>query len=384
MTNQYQHRHFFRKMPNALLAEYFQIKAISIDIGWEDLQETNVDPIFEAFKHLPESQQAQIEADFQNINALACEGGIEALIDEADFHQDKNLPQALAIVDGFHAKAMWAFLNKSDYWLGASMFLHADNIGVRPWKKRNDLPKVSPNVEPEDIAQLASAIGSYFFQAEGRGRNCKVEPYRRRNKEYFFAYPEDYGQLEIEWESNTLRNRPKHPAFEIIFVYCEEEGSLDIYAPGNSKAVPDLQQVFLQSILKLEVLPDKTIDKRVYDLAPLANPNFQFELPIESGIADIVVTKIRLTLKGSQKRKITLEADTKENKLAVYDLLKDLKLPPYFVSHLGLKVVYEKEPGRRTKSRAFTISHPNWCGLNHDGKDAMIRDILSQSGIEPR
>ena len=76
----------------------------------------------------------------------------------------------------------------------------------------------------------------------------------RHNKEYFFAYPEDFGLSDVEWVSDTLKTRARHPAFEIIFVYCEQEGSLDIYAPKNTKAVPDLQKLFAKTILSLETL----------------------------------------------------------------------------------------------------------------------------------
>lgn len=76
---------------------------------------------------------------------------------------------------------------------GASALLHADTVAGRFWKKRNDLPKVPPHVEDEDIRKLEKAISHYFNKTEGRGRNCKVEPYRKveTGKEYFFAYPED-------------------------------------------------------------------------------------------------------------------------------------------------------------------------------------------------
>jgi hypothetical protein len=59
--------------------------------------------------------------------------------------------------------------------------------------------------------------------------------FRRRDKEYFFACPDDYAQSGVEWVRNSLSTRARHPAFEIIFVYCQSEGPLDIYAPRNSK-----------------------------------------------------------------------------------------------------------------------------------------------------
>lgn len=304
-------------------------------------------------------------------------------MDEADFHGDESFADDLAKQDGFHAKVMWAFLEKPDYWRGATMFLHADNVSPSYWKKRNDLPKLPPHVDDESIQELAIAI-SGLFRKEDRGKNCKVEPYRRHNREYFFAYPEDYAQLGIEWISNSLKTKAHHPAFEIIFAYCEDEGSLDIYAPRNTKAVPDLQRAFAKTILKLETLKDGTIDKRVYDLAPLQNADFDFNIPAESGIESAVVTRMRLTLKQGSKRRITLEADTRHDIKAVYELRDSLKLPPCHITQLGVKVTFAPTDGRRGKIRTFNITYPNSCALNNDGMDLKIRNMLADSGIEPR
>ena len=327
-----------------------------------------------------------MEVHFQDINALASDGGIDALLNEAEFYADESFPEDIAKIDGHHAKTMWAFLNKGRYWKGASALLHADSVAGRFWKKRNDLPKLPPHVEDVDIRQLEKAISHYFSKKEGRGRNCKVEPYRKveTDKEYFFAYPEDYGQQGVEWEHDSLTTRSRHPAFEIIFVYSESEGSLDIYAPANTKAVPELQKLFAKAILKLDTLADGTIDKRVYDLDPLADPNFEFKAPAGSGIREVIVTKIRLTLKSGSKRRIVLEADTKQNAMAVYDLLKELNPPDYYITQVGVKAVFEAGPGRPAGSKSFTITYPNSCNLNHAGRDNIIRDMLAASGIEPQ
>ena len=101
------------------------------------------------------TQKTEIETDFQGVNALACEGGAIALADEANFHGDENFIQT---IEGFHAKAMWAFLEQPLYWQGAARFLHADNVSASYWKKRNDLPHVPPHVDNEDIERLAEAI----------------------------------------------------------------------------------------------------------------------------------------------------------------------------------------------------------------------------------
>ncbi|CAA9890369.1 conserved hypothetical protein [Candidatus Methylobacter favarea] len=384
MAGQYSHKQFFRKIPPAQLASYFATQQVDLGIDFSTYNEKQVDGLFAAFTALPEDQQTAIEAEFQDIHAMACEGGVAALIDEAAFHEDDSFVASIAAIDGFHAKVMWAFLEKHHLWQGATLFLHADNVSSSYWKKRNDFPQVPPDFEDNAIKALADSISAYFNKTEGRGRNCKVEPYRRHNKEYFFAFPEDFGLSAVEWVSNYLKSRASHPAFKIIFVYCESEGSLDIYAPKNTKAVPELQKIFAKTILNFDSLQDGTIDKRVYNLDPLADAEFTFQVEPESGIEQIVVTQLRLTLKHGTKRRIVLEADTKNNPQAVYDLLAKLNPPAYFITQSRIKVIFEAKLGKRARTRTFNITYPNSCALGHDGDDLKIRKILEKSGIEPK
>jgi len=384
MATQYSNRHFFRRVPNQYLAQFFAVKKIPLAVDFNELNEKAVDVLQDVLNALPDSQKAEIEAQFQDVNALACDGGIAALIDEASFHNDETFMAAIAAIDGFHAKAMWAFLEKPSYWRGASMFLHADNVSPSFWKKRSDFPKLPPQVEADDIKALASAISGFFYHKEGRGKNCVVEPYRRNNKEYFFAYPEDFAQTAVEWEGDALKNKAHHPAFEIIFVYTEAEGSLDIYAPKNGKKLADLQRMFAQHILKVDALEDGTIDKRVYELAPVLEDNFEFKIEPASGISSVLVTRLRVNLKHGNLRRITLEADVKKDPDAVYKLLEELNLPPYEVSQITLKVTFEPVGNRGVKTRTVNITHPNSCALNYDGNDLKIRQMLARSGLEPR
>lgn len=170
MAGQYSHKQFFRRVPNSQLADYFHIKGVDLGIEFSKLKEKDVDTLFDAFTGLSPELQATIEAEFQDVNAMACEGGIAALCDEAGFHKDEAFIDSIATIEGFHAKVMWSFLEKKDYWRGATMFLHADNVSASYWKKRNDLPSVPPNVEDSDIDKLAQSISEFFYSKEGRGK----------------------------------------------------------------------------------------------------------------------------------------------------------------------------------------------------------------------
>ncbi len=384
MAGQYSHTQFFRRTPNTLLAQYFQKHhELLLDMDFSTLKETKIDPVFEAFKALPEEKQLEIEAELQDIDGMACQGGITALTDEADFHQDTTFPEALEKIEGFHGKAMWTFLEHTKYWQGGSFFLHSDNIAESFWKKRNDLPKMGPDVSVEAIDQLEQAISHYFYSKQGRGRNCKVEVFRRYEKEYFFAYPEDFAQSSVEWIRNRLTNQAHHPAFEIIFVYTQPEGSLDIYAPRNTKYVSDLQEMFAECILNMDELDPFAADNLVYDLNGLANNQFTFQIDPNSGIGQVTITRLRLSLNTGKKQRVIVEANQDNNPNAVYELVDSLTLPSYNVTQVEMKIIFPESPGKSSKTRRVKISYPNWCGLKHDGEDLVIRKMLAASGIEP-
>ena len=59
-----------------------------------------------------------------------------------------------------------------------------------------------------------------------------VEAFRRGELDYFFAYPEDYSQQSIEWVNGQFDRRPHNPAFEVIYVYSQKDGSLDLNFRG--------------------------------------------------------------------------------------------------------------------------------------------------------
>jgi hypothetical protein len=168
------------------------------------------------------------------------------------------------------------------------------------WRKRKNVPRKPASVDASSIRQLKQNLSNYFHKMQGRGENCKVDCYHRNDLDYFFAYPEDYAQASVEWVGKEFKRRPHHPAFEIIFVYSQGEGTLDIYLSGDRKPVPDLQAIFADAILKAELGPDEK-DERVYDLNPLRSRQFQFVYGLEAGIAEVAVKKLRLTVYGKKE-----------------------------------------------------------------------------------
>ena len=95
---------FLRQAPNALLARYCQEKHVLAEVDFTALSETNIGPIYEAWDNLPSETRRSMENDFRNIDDLACETGIKALIDAAQ-EEGEDLEPIFAEMDGFYDKA---------------------------------------------------------------------------------------------------------------------------------------------------------------------------------------------------------------------------------------------------------------------------------------
>jgi hypothetical protein len=203
--------------------------------------------------------------------------------------------------------------------------------------------------------------------------NCSFQACAHPRGRYFFAYPEDYSQQSIEWVNGEFGRRPQNPAFEVIYVYSQKGGLLDLSFRGSYKAIEPLQGMFATAILKLAELPPDPKDERVYDLNPLCHKGFDSDFDVGSGIQDVVVRKLRLSSKVKKGDRVTLEADASSNPDAVYKLLdkvgKCLPLHLHYVTQVELAasiaVDASKPPKsvtiRKTKSATNPPGRLNCC-----------------------
>jgi hypothetical protein len=289
-------------------------------------------------------------------------------------------------MDGHFERAMVAFLDYPQFWKGATLFYHADTLPW--WHKRKGLPNVPASVHEDGCRALAAGISTYFHRTEGRGKNCVVEAFRRGDSDYFFAYPEDYSQRSPGWVEGEFEPRPHNPAFEVIYVYSQKDGTLDLNCREANKADETLQGMFATEILKLSELPPDPRDERVYDLNPLRERGFQFDYDPASGIQSVAVKKLRLSSKVVKGDRITLEADTAANREAIYDLLdkvgRSVPLRRYNVTQVELAAKVVLKADGKPKSVTVSITHPNSCSLKYDDMDLRLRKMLVDSGIELR
>ncbi|NMM29173.1 MAG: hypothetical protein HHJ12_18330 [Glaciimonas sp.] len=386
MARNYSPKSFFRHAANAMLVRYFAKVGVLTEYDFSQVSETKIEPIYQAWLSLPDTQRGEMERDFKEIDALACDGGVKAIMDEAEWH-DENLAEILSEHESFHEKAFWIFLERSKYWPAASAFCRADSISSNQWNECRTINNSPARVDDASIRDLEKVLSHYFHNKEGRGKNCTVEPYKRGKLDYFFAYPEDYAHASIEWEGATFKRAARHPAFEIIFVYSQDEGKISLYMKGSKDTKKEVRALFADTILGLE-LGEFVEDDRVYDLAPLQGSNPPFQFSPDLGIQSVAIKKFRIAINGTKER-ITLEVNPALNHNAIYELreklCKTIPASQMTITQVGISVIFVPDPGTgKTSTRSFDVNWPNSCSLKHDGKDAIIRKMLIASGIEPR
>lgn len=382
---QYQPRKFLRDAPNELLKRYFQERGLLADVNFDALKDENdIESVYAAWQALPEGQLEQTEADFRSIDEMAEAEAVGIVITEGRWH-DEELGSILEQLDSMCHKMMWVFLERPRVFDVAYKFCQADNLSQRYWRKRKNMPSKEPAVDDASTRELGKAIGDYYHQNEGRGQHCWVEVYDRSGAQYFFVYVEDYADTYIGFNKDGgFERRVVKPAFEIVFVYSPD-GWLDTFFKGSEDVLGQLQEIFAQIILN-EPIGEPIL--KVYELNGLKKREFQFVYTPESGITDVRVKRLRLTVKGGPSRRVILEADPSGNKHEVYDLmektLNDRGIPLRDTNVTQARLVFTFVSGgrRRNPTQTFDISFPNSCPLKYDGRDLIIRQCLKDSGID--
>jgi hypothetical protein len=392
VARHYSTKSFFRQVPNSLIARYFQDRGLFSELDFAAMSETKPDELFDAWLDLAEEQRKPIDAGFQDIFELSCETGFRAIIDEAPF-QMQETPEAaaefinyLSALPNHYHRAMITYLDHYECWKGALRFCHADNLPY--WRKRKNMGHAPAAVDDASILALATHIRGYFHRKEGRGNNCVVEPLRRGDLDYFFAYPEDYSQQSVEWVDGEFGRRQHNPAFEVVFVYSQKEGTLDLNLRGAREAMEPLQGIFATTILKLAELPPDPKDQRVYGLDILGKRGFDFVFAVGSGIENVAVRKLRLSSRFTKGERITLETDATGDPYAIYDLIekvgKSTPLHLYNVTQVEITASVVTDNNKPAKNVSIRITYPNSCSLKYDELGMKLRDMLEASGIEPK
>jgi hypothetical protein len=386
------------KVPNKLLKEYFARHGGLPEVDFDKLAENDMEPVFVAMQKLAPETQTQIEAVFPEINELACQAGIRAILEEAAIRPFLHQIGAKATQDdagagkvdwasqfagmkNHYERAFWTFLNDKGVFDVASDLMEMDRVGS--WQKWPVGKGLTPAVD-EEVQPFTEEIRG-FFRPQGRGRRCHVDNYLRQNPERhcYFVYPADYPSTEPGYsKAGEFGEQDRRPAIEMIFVYRPETGMLETSASGKGEDVEALLDIFCRTILGLSKLPPRP-GEPAFDLSGLKKRDFPHPTEPQDAIELVCVKRLRLDLPGSGGRRIILEASASKAKPgAVYDLLdialnkETIPVDTLFLSQVKFQFVFAARDGKREKRLTFEVSHPNRCTLKDDPYDQIAKKYL--------
>ena len=266
--------------------------------------------MYDAWTALRPVDRTPAEGVFRQVHDLATAAGVQALVAEGLAH-GVDLADELEPVDGFHAKALTAFLRWPQVFRTAWQVHHADALPGRYWRRRTGLDHVPPDLSAEAIGKFRTALSEYLRREQGRGHRVWVDIYDRGDRSFWvFAYPDDYTQTYVGHDDDgRFRRHPHRPAFEVVFHYDRAAGALDLYAPGDAHLKDWLEDVFGDHFLRGELPADRP-DRPAYSLDLLRSRDCLHVLDPDPGgmIVGVRIRKVRLTIPGAGER-IVPEAD---------------------------------------------------------------------------
>lgn len=242
MARQFDPRKVLKQIANTLLEDFFASRGELLSLPWDTLKETEVQPVFEAWQALPEPKRREVQVILQDVNELADERGLAVLADEVALRDQDKFP-AFVAQSSRTDKALWVYLNIRAAFEEAARFARADALSFgRYWHKRNGLPRAPADAPPLAVTDemktaIASALTQYYAHTQGRGQHCHIEHYRRSNgNEYFFTYLADYPDMHLSFDDGgAMRRHHERGAFDNVFVYRPDAGTLGTFVRGGKK-----------------------------------------------------------------------------------------------------------------------------------------------------
>jgi hypothetical protein len=186
-------------------------------------------------------------------------------------------------------KAMWMFLHVPEAFDEAAMFARADALAAgRYWNRRNGLPRKQIVVDQAVRERLAEALTSFYGPTQMRGRHCHVVHYPRSGgSNYFFAYLDDYPdkRLVFDGDGDEPTVRADRYAFENVFVYNGDDGSMERFAQGGKKVSEPLQAAFCQAVLGEDIDPADPL-RPSFQLDHLLTPEYPLPTDPQDGVEE--------------------------------------------------------------------------------------------------
>jgi len=361
-------RKVLKHIANALLHEFFTRRGELADVPWEELTEHKIEPIFEAWQALPETQKLDVHVILREIEELADPRGVAVLVQLVREAWPERALEFEAQA-GEADKAMWVYMNAHDLFKEAVVFARADAMAAgRYWEKRNGLPKRQLVVDDTMIGRLETALTDFYGPVQMRGRYCKVAHYSRSGgAEYFFAYLDDYPNKHMIFEGAQPTVQSGRHAFQNVFVYNSGEGTMESFAPGGRQVRQPLEAAFCKAVLDVDVEPADPL-RPSYRLDHLLTTEYPLATDPNDEIADARIMMMRLAPAGGGGW-VEIKTDPKASTNDIYRKidrwLSDKHLPRDTTSVLKVtfRLTFHHDGHGRAQTMTFSVAVPSSCDL---------------------
>ncbi len=384
MKLEYNPRNFLRLVPVPPLREYFDQRQWLQELDWDGVSDGDVTPIYDAWMALPAEERQAISVDFQNAVALCSKRGIHAILD-AGAATGLDLVPTISLAKTNIEKVFRVLLDQPSVFRIASQFVWADNLS-RHWHRRRDLPPSPPDLSVEALQELKAAISDYYVKNQGRGQYCNIEIYQRGEAHYLMVYLADYPSAVICFEdSDQLKRSLQQQAFDVVFIFRDKQGHLELYADADPQMRKELGQMFARHVLRQDVSLEAAAEP-AFDLERLKDPAFRFKIDPADGIKAMRLRSMRFRVPDGEGGRITFATAPRSKDASLHGLINlglnssALSLEHLWVEHVTIQAVFLKaNPG--PKSVTFNLTSHNTCNLKDTPEHDNIRECLKRSEI---
>ena len=381
MRPRYTPKVFLRQAPNRLLQSYFSAKGLLGDLPWHDLRETRIEPIHLAILALPEAERREIGRDFRAIWDLAARRGSTLLIRIAK-QRGVGLATAGSNRRTPYERSLSAFLEQPAVFAEATAAGRWEFLPRGQTEKRNGLPKIAPDTSDATLANFGGILSRYFQEEQGRGEYCKVEHFAQSHLDYFFAYPADYWNTLLGYESDgELARKDWKPACELVIAFDRNAGTVETCAEGGSKVRADLGALFARAVLHVDQDP-APLPEAQYNLQGLLDRNLVFTTQPGDNLEFVRAKSIRVRWPGNQKRYVNFDVDGRDTHANVHDLIDDVlggaavERDRLFVVGASIQAVFSN------RIVSFDLAWPSTCNLGDTPEELILKDSLKRWGID--
>jgi hypothetical protein len=323
---------------------------------------------------LPESAQARVELELQQVNEMAYPEAVEHLLAAA---RERGPPPDA--IPGTAALALWFFLHHPDLFHEAFLLEGIEENGA--WRIARTTPGIVLDDLPGKQAALAESLKEFFQKREGIGRFCAAEHYHLAAATCFVVHLSDRLQLiDVFTENGEHTTQRTRPAFPVLFAYYPDDGFVFLKARQRAAdKVLDLFQRFGRTVLGVE------LDQR--SLAPVFHLDVfkrKFDPLLDPDMEQARVKAIHLFQpERTGRRRIKLETLSGDEQFAILDLLKIHRgggeiLDQLAVSYVELEIKLSGEGW----CRHFVVRlWPDRCNLSQTALGERLRACLKRWGV---